>query len=371
MELHYSKIVGRQIQEATIEIYGGIGEKVQGDYLASEINYQDKSADTMFFRINSMGGNFVQGLSIISAITGAKSKTVSTIEGIAGSMAGFIALSCGYVKMNDYARLMLHAPYFLDENGTKANVLTPEEQTALASLKGIVVDLLTRRGKSKEDVTKILACDTWYTATQARDAGFVDEVIDTGVEKVAAGLSVEKLVAFAEKNIPLTPFEGGMKNPKEENVLLTNIVKMKKIAAKMGLPEESDELAIIAAIDLKDTNLASARTKLVDSCIAAGKKSGTITDTNEAQMKRLAVADLDLFIDLVMKPVETAAADNTRLSEVIARLNVVADKQTPKDEKNWDWYQKNAVAELREMKQKDLPKYKTLYKEYWGKELTD
>lgn len=368
METKYSKVSARQIQEATIEIYGGIGEKVQGDYLASEINYQDKSVDTMFFRINSMGGNFVQGLSIISAITGAKSKTVSTIEGIAGSMAGFIALACGYVKMNDYGRLMLHAPYFLDENGGKANVLTPEEQIALASLKGIVVDLLTRRGKNKDDVTAILCKDTWYTAHEAKAAGFIDEIVDTGVAKAAAGLSVDQLVAFAQ-NTPQPP-QGGAKSHEDE-FLLTNIKKMKKIAAKMGLPEESDELAIIAAIDLKDTNLASARTKLVDSCIAAGKKSGTITDTNEAQMKRLAVADLDLFIDLVMKPVETAAADNTRLSDVIARLNLVAGKQTAKDEKNWDWYQKNAVAELQEMKHKDLPKYKELYKEYWGKDLTD
>jgi ATP-dependent protease ClpP protease subunit len=366
MELKYSKVQARQIQEATIEIYGGIGEKVQGDYLASEINYQDKSADTMFFRINSMGGNFVQGLSIISAITGAKSKTVSTIEGIAGSMAGFIALSCGYVKMNDYARLMLHAPYFLDENGDKAKNLTPDEINALTSLKGIVVDLLTRRGKTKDEVNAILSKDTWYTAKEAETAGFVDEVIDTGVAKSAAGLSVDQLVAFAMKTPPNPPRGGS----EEENVLLTNIVKMKKIAAKLGLAEESDELAIIAAIDLKDTNLAAARTKLVDSCIAAGKKSGTITDLNETQMKRLAVADLDLFIDLVMKPAE-AKVDNTRISEVIAKLNEVVGNHDPKPEKDWDWYQKNAVAELKAMKAADLPKYKKLYKEYWGSDLKD
>jgi ATP-dependent protease ClpP protease subunit len=357
MEIRYSKIVGRNIQEATVEIYGSIGEKVQGDYLATEINYQDKNVDNMVFRINSMGGSFIQGLSIISAITGAKSKTTAIIEGIAGSMAGFIALACTHVAMNDFARLMLHAPYYRDDENNKVNVLTPEEQTALASLKGIVVDLLTRRGKSKKEITAILEKDTWYTAEEALAEGFIDEIIDTGVAKAAAGLSIEKIAALATAEFV------------EKKFINTNTDTMKKIAAKLGLPETADELAIVAALDQKDTNVAAATTKLIDSVIAAGRKSGTVTDKNEANMRKLAKADLDLCIDLVMKPAE--AADNTRLSDVIAKINEAFEKKEVKDEKNWDWYQKNDVVALQEMKITDKTRYAKLYKEYWGKELVD
>jgi ATP-dependent protease ClpP protease subunit len=357
METRYSKVVGRQVQEATVEIYGGIGDKVNGDYLATEINYQDKIVDSMIFRINSMGGSFIQGLSIISAITGAKSKTSSIVEGIAGSMAGFIALACTHVAMNDFARLMLHAPYYINEQGDRVTTLTPEEQASIDSLKGIVVDLLTRRGKTKKEITAILEKDTWYTAEEALAEGFIDEIVDTGVAKAAAGLSIEKLVAFMEH-----------RELNDKNLLLTNTDTMKKIAAKVGLPETADELAIIAAIDLKDTNLAGARTKLVDSAIAAGKKSGTVTDLNEEKMRRLAQADLDLFIDLVMKPAE--AADNTRLSDVIAKLNEVAEQGKVKDEKDWDWYQKNDSVALKDMEKNDTPKYAKLYETYWGAKYT-
>lgn len=347
MEIRFSKIVARDIKEAIFEIYGGIGDKVNGDYLASEINYQDKNVDQILFRINSMGGSFVQGLSVISAITGTKSKTVGVIEGIAGSMAGFIALSCSWVKMNDFARLMLHAPYYRDDQDNKVTNLSAEEAVAIECLKGIVVDLLSRRGKSKKEITAILAKDTWYTATEALAGGFIDEIIDTGVATSAAGLSIDKLVAFAN-----------------DNFLYTNTDTMKKIAAKLGLPEAADEQAIVAALDQKDFVLAGVRTKLVDSVIAAGKKAGTVTDLNEVKMRRLAEADLDLCIDLIMKPAE--AADNTRLSDVIAKLNEVVAKGEKKDEKDWDWYQKNDSVALLNMKTAEPDKYNKLYKAYWG-----
>jgi ATP-dependent protease ClpP protease subunit len=345
MEIRYSKIVARELREGTVEIYGNIGDRVDGNYLATEINYLDKNVDVLKLRINSMGGSFVQGLSVISAITGCRSKVTAVVEGIAGSMAAFIALSCNHVTMNDFARLMLHAPYFRDDDGVRVNVLTTEEVTALESLQGIIVDLLTRRGKTKKEISAILEKDTWYTAQEAFDEGFVDEIIDTGVAKEAAGLSIDKLVAFAKSNF-----------------LLTNTDTMKNIAAKLGLPETADEQAIVAALDLKDTSMASARTKLVESAITAGKKSGTVTDQNESQMRRLAVADLDLFIDLVLKP--TAATDNTRLSEVIARLSEVAAGQQEK-EKDWDWFQKNDPVALQDMKKTDKARYDKLYAGYW------
>lgn len=352
MHTNYSRIVAREIKEATIEIYGGIGDKVNGDNLAGDINYMDKNADRVVFRINSLGGNFVQGLSVISAITGAKAQTIGFVEGIAGSMAAFIALSCTRVKMNDFARIMLHAPYYIDVKGDKVVAMTEDEKEAIESLKGIVVDLLSRRGKSKTDIESILTKDTWYTAEEALAEGFIDEIIDTGVATTAAGLSIDNLVAFAMDN--------GNKD------LLTNNDTMKKIAAKLGLPETSDEQAIVAALDQKDTNLMTARKSLIDGVIAAGKRSGTVTDINEAQIRRLAEADLDLCIEFVVKPA-AVAADNTRLSDVIAKLSEGIGRNGDKnDEKDWDWYQKNDSVGLQKMRTAEPEKYNKLYATYWG-----
>ncbi|OGX23338.1 MAG: hypothetical protein A3K54_00025 [Omnitrophica WOR_2 bacterium RBG_13_44_8] len=351
METKYSKIVGREIREAVVEIYGIIGEKVNGDYLASELNYLSKESDMITLRINSFGGNLTQGLSIISAIVGSKAQVTSIIEGIAGSMSAVIALSCGRVKMNDFARLMLHAPFFVDDEGKEIKDLTPDDQAALTNMKGILTDLLSRRGKSKKDISVILEKDTWYTAKEAKEQGFIDEIIDTGVAAAASGLSIKKLVAFVN-----------------ENFLPTN-TDMKKIAAKLGLPDTADEQAIITAIDQKETALADSKKKLVDAVLAIGKKNLLVNDTNLASMTRLGNTDLDLLVDLVVKPVDKA--DNTRLSDVIAQVNQTLEgmkDKTKTDEKDWDWYQKNDREALAEMKVKDIEKFKRLYHGYWGQE---
>jgi ATP-dependent protease ClpP protease subunit len=348
MEIKYSKIVARDVKEAVIEIYGEIGQKVNGDYLASEINYLGKSVDVITFRINSIGGNVLQGLSIIGAIVASPAKTVAIVEGIAGSMSGVIALSCQKVKMNDFARIMLHAPYMVDPEGNEVTKLTKEEKASVKHMTGMLTDLLTRRGKNQEDITNILKTDTWYTAQEALKEQFIDEVIETGVAAAAAELTIDKLVAFASDKF------------------LTTNTDMKKIAAKLGLAESSDETAIIAAIDKKETDLASDRKALLDAVIAAGKLSGVVNDQNVASMTKVGQADLTLLVDLVIKPVK--AEDNTRLSDVIAKVDETLSKlesKETKEEKKWNEFNQE---ELNEMKASDLPKFKKLYKDYWKQE---
>lgn len=373
MEIKYSKIVARDIKEAVVEIYGNIGEKVNGDYLASEINYLGKSADKIVFRINSLGGSVVQGLSIIGAIVASPAETIAVVEGVAGSMTGVIALSCKKVRMNDFARIMLHAPYMQDDKGNAATNLSKEDKASIKHMTGMLTDLLSRRGKSKDDIAKILKTDSWYTAQDALKEGFIDEIIDTGVAANAAELSVEKLVAFACEtadggrqtadggNNPQTP-QGGLK----EQEFFNSNTDMKKIAAKLGLPEASAEDAIIAAIDQKEATLASERKALVDSVIAVGRKNGTINDANVASMTKLGTTDLNLLVDLVIKPVEQG--DNKRLSEVIAKVDEAIARiegKSSKEDKTWNDFSK---PELEEMKASDLPRFKALYKAYWGQE---
>lgn len=346
----YSSISARQINEATVLLYGEIGEKVDGDYLAREIIYLDSGdIDNLIIRINSMGGSFLQGLSIIGAVVAARANVIGLIEGIAGSMSAVIALSCDTVKMNDFARIMLHSPYYRDENGERLATLSEDERSAVEHLRNQMNDILTRRGKSKEEISEILSKDTWYTAREALDAGFIDEIIDTGMAQQAATLSIDRLVAFAQEYIP------------------NSDISMKKVAAKLGLPETATEDAIIAALDQRETTVSDSRKKLVDAAIAAGRRAGTVNDSNEVKMRRLAETDMELFAELAIT--SAAKEDNVRISEVIAKAmeKLGGGDDSSKEEKNWDWYQKNDPVALREMKTKEPDKYKKLYEGYWNK----
>lgn len=361
MEFKYSKIVSRDISEAVVNIYGSIGEQIDGNSLAAEINYLGKNYDQITFRINSIGGNLIQALSIIGAIVGSPAYTVAVVEGIAASSSGAIAMSCRKVKINDYGRLMLHSPYFIDEKGLERTDLTEDEKGTLKNMSGILGDILTRRGKSQAEIQEILKKDTWFSAREAVQNGFCDEVIDTGVAQMAAGLSTDKLVAFAaEKN--------------------SNIYKsMKKINALLKLGEEANEAEAYQAI-----------LNMQNRITALEAENGTLKTENEG-LKNISATDLKAKVkDLIdgavrdRKILESQRQHYTALGEgnfdatkaivdampVLAKLGDTAGQAGELDKykgKSWDELDRmqNALPEIR---QKNPEEFKRLYKEKFGTE---
>ena len=344
-------LVNRTSKEATLRLYGTLGDKVDGDYFAQEIGYLDESVDTLHIRINSPGGSVFQGLSIVSAIIAAKSEVITYIDGVAASMAAVIAVSGHKIVMNDYARLMVHDPFFTDEEGNKVEKMADRDKRALSAIKSILEGILKRRCKADTNVELMMKKETWLSADEALAAGLVDSVIATGrkMENVEPLRMVALLIDELEKS---------------------NIAKMKQLTARLNVAEEADEQALIQAVDRVVSDAKAPVQKLVDRVVTTGRLAGKITDANEKEMRDLAESDLNAFLEETeLKAEDFKPEQPVRLSEVIAELQKGSGTKQA-DQKDWDWYQKNDPAALREMKQNKPDQYKKLYKEYWGEELS-
>ena len=154
-------------------LYGIIGEKIDGDYFAQELNWLGREYDEITIRINSFGGDFNQGLSIVSEIRASKAFIITVVEGVAASMAGVIALAGDERRMNDYARIMLHLAYFVDDKGNKVTSLSKKDQKAIGQMNGIMTDILARIGKDTDSIKAILEAETWYDAATSQKEGLV------------------------------------------------------------------------------------------------------------------------------------------------------------------------------------------------------
>lgn len=338
MEIRSQHFINREKKEITLMLYGDIGRKVDGDYLARELEYADRNYDTVILRINSDGGLVTQGLSIVSQLLRMQAYTIAQIDGVAASMAAVIPVACDEVQMNDYARIMIHSPYLVDD-ALKAVKMTAKDKKAAESVKGILVDLLSKRGKSKEEVSKLLNEETWYTADEALTAGLIHSVIVTGRPEFKT-MTANKLAACISK-------EGFYQIP---------IINMKQICAKLGLPENSDESVILAKMQERETAAAEQATRQVDRYLELGRKSGAVTDDNADKMRRLAAADFDLFVDMLKLDATVPAGtgnSNERVSDHIVNSIGRNASANAKNEKDFDWYQKNdpqalAAMELRE-----------------------
>jgi len=99
------------------------------------------------------------------------------IDGFCGSAAVGIAAACESTSIPASAWFMIHDPavfaygYFMAEDFTKGlNMLVKIKQ-------GIVAAYAAKTGKDKQELSDLMAAETWYTGEEAVANGFCDEVM--------------------------------------------------------------------------------------------------------------------------------------------------------------------------------------------------
>lgn len=185
--------VNNEGREATMRLYGSIGQKVDGDLFARELAaLDDGQMDIIKIRINSPGGDVFQGMSIVSAMLSVKTPVHAYIDGIAASMAAVIAIAAKRVYMMDFAKLMVHDPHFVN---TPEERLSDRQREALARMSDMLRRILSRRGYDETDMAQLMQAETWLSAEEAKDAGLCDEIIPSANEALK-NLSPLELVAM-------------------------------------------------------------------------------------------------------------------------------------------------------------------------------
>jgi enoyl-CoA hydratase/carnithine racemase len=119
------------------------------------------------------------GTAIYNALLRHPAKVNVQIDGLAASMASIIALAGDTVEMAENAFFMIHNPWSVvvgdsEDMRKEADILDKLSETA--------VKTYTRNSKlSEDDVRAAMSAETWYSADEAKKAGFIDSVF-TGSE---------------------------------------------------------------------------------------------------------------------------------------------------------------------------------------------
>ncbi len=164
---------------------------------------------TIVLKIHSPGGEVFDGNAIATALQRRGNVEVQ-IEGIAASMATLISLAGAPVKMAANGFYMIHNPWGM-AMGDAAEL---RDQAALLDKirANMVSAYAAKSGQSPEQITEWMDAETWFSATEAEAAGFVDEVTDE--IRIAASANRPHLLA-KYRNTPaalLTPEPPRMEN---------------------------------------------------------------------------------------------------------------------------------------------------------------
>lgn len=130
--------------------------------------------------INSGGGSVMAGQEIYSAL--AKSRNVIIrIQSLAGSAAGVVAMA-GHSTISPVAMIMIHNVSLSGASGDYHDMQKNAE--ILKQMNAAMASAYTQKsGRPLDEILKLMDKETWLTANQCLDYGFVDE-IETGQQSV-------------------------------------------------------------------------------------------------------------------------------------------------------------------------------------------
>ena len=145
------------------------------------LDAEDPDRD-IYLYINSPGGSVTAGMAIYDTMQYVKPDVVTVGMGLAASMGQFLltAGAPGKRYITPHARVLLHQP--LGGAGGSATDIRINADLILGMKKELAQITASRTGKSVEQVEADGDRDHWFTAQEALEYGFVDQVIDSPQE---------------------------------------------------------------------------------------------------------------------------------------------------------------------------------------------
>ena len=173
---------------AEMMIYGDIGDSMWGGLSAKEFREQLnelKNIDELHVRLNSGGGDAFEGVAIYNTLREYKAHKVIHIDGIAASIATIIACAGDVISMADASQYMIHRAWSLGIGNRNDMQKLVERLDLTDNLMAQVY--ASRTGQTTDDILNWMDAETWFSPSEAKEYGFVDEV--AGAPAVAASLS--------------------------------------------------------------------------------------------------------------------------------------------------------------------------------------
>jgi ATP-dependent Clp protease protease subunit len=170
-----------------LNIFGTIGSKdtETKDTVKKALN--EAGGQDVLINISSSGGSIIEGMAISEMIALYSGKTTTRGIGIVASAATIILMAGKKKEMTKNSFFMMHNSW----GGVEGNVFELEKTIELLrmfdeQMAAIYTAQLESKGKliggdkekTLEEVKKMMAAETWLTADQALEMGFIDSIIE-------------------------------------------------------------------------------------------------------------------------------------------------------------------------------------------------
>lgn len=258
--------------------------------------------------------------------------------GLVASIASVVLLAGDKVRMTPNSFLMIHNPWTLAmgdsaELSATADVLAKMEE----KLQNIYVSKLEKSGKTSGNIAlkvkRMMDTETWLTADEALDMGFIDEIQEAS--KQANIIQMQPALA-RYVNVPAALFN----NNKPEDMTAQEVLK--KVKAMLGGADEPETVEAVADTETKALEMTAEQAKdlleksgfkvmTADEIAALTAKSAEVEETNVqlAETMQTLAAEMQAVKAQVKQQMAAPSGASTRTDE--------APKEKPAASKFTGW----------------------------------
>ncbi len=172
--------------EVELEFFGPIseyswwGDEITPKAFKDEL-YLKGGGNPVTLLVNSPGGEVIAASVIRSTLQEYPGKVTADIIGMAASAATIMITGADLIRMRESALFMIHDPSAIAWG-------TIDEIKAVLAILNTVKDSIidtyqTKTGMEPAKLAKMMTNETWMTAQEAKDYGFVDEVVTGSLKK--------------------------------------------------------------------------------------------------------------------------------------------------------------------------------------------
>ena len=179
----YERLLRERIVFLGSEVDDDIANRITAQLLL--LAAEDPERDIIFY-INSPGGSVTAGMAIYDTMQLVGPEVQTWAMGLAASMGQFL-LSSGTPGKRyalPHARIMMHQPS-AGIGGTPSDIAIRAEVYAKWKLEMAQITA-QQTGQSLEKVTADADRDAWFTASEAREYGFIDHVVTRATQAPSA-----------------------------------------------------------------------------------------------------------------------------------------------------------------------------------------
>ena len=289
------KFWNKSAETADIFIYGDITSEKWDETETTAKSFVDDlksfGGRDVTIHLNSGGGDCFAALAIYNTLKNYSGKVNVSIEGLCASAATIIACGGSKITIAANSLMMIHNPS-VGLSGYFDEIDIDKVKNSLSAVKSTLIQTYqTRTGKSESELDKLLSAETWFTAAEAIENGFADEIlgeISSQFDDAKKILFVNKLsvdcrkfdckkigekVESGEKILPpcnLFTYSIAIErtNTMDDKSILSKIKDLLSGKKDVDEPEKVGEVVDVAAIRAKEIERIKSLAKLRDGTAA-------------------------------------------------------------------------------------------------------